>query len=260
MTTPLIHQPSGGWQKSPWPRLVTLIIVVGFLLLRPKLEGWLNGNSSSDVPSVTDAQVADSRQTVDADSKQLDASEPPPGSNADEVSSDEASSPTAEDKNASKKKTPPSDPGKPVSSKGDSKGGGSETPSLGQLSEIQPDVFESTAGLIYGKGSEDGHRLKHIMKHAEDSPTKKVHGVFDGERDQILAMIDDAWTRHQKNDSTVRSSLQNNRIVITAKMKERIGYVGGEEGERKGHPECRYLRIVIDKPNRIVTAYPVQSW
>ena len=249
MTTPLIHQPSGGWPKSPWLRLATLVIVVGFLLLRPRLEGWLNGNSNSDVPAATNA-----------DPMQTDAKEPLPGSNADEVSSDETSSPTVEDTHASKKTTPQSDSGKPAPSKGDAKSGGAETQSLGQLSEIRPDVFESTAGLIYGKGSEDGHRLKHILKHAEDSPKKKVHGVFDGERDQILSMIDDAWTRYQKNDSTVRSSLQNNRIVITAKMNERIGYVGGEEGERKGHPECRYLRIVIDKPNRIVTAYPVQSW
>lgn len=241
MTTSLIHQPSGSWQKSPWLRLATLILIFGFLFVRPKVDAWLNGNDSPGEPSVADSEVADSPPTGKTATSQSAA----PGSG-----SDEASSPTASDSGSDEATAP---------SKGDSTRD-SNTPSFGQLTEIQSDVFESTAGLIYGKGSEDGHRLKHIMKHAEDSPGKKIHGVFDGERDEILAMIDDAWTRHKKNDSTVRSSLQNNRIVITAKMKDRIGYVGGEEGERKGHPECRYLRIVIDKPNRIVTAYPVQSW
>lgn len=248
MTSPITNRNAANWQRSPWVRLATVLLVVGFLLLRPKLDEWFNGAGSTPQP-----KVAESSDEVAPNSPVTNASENTSAGSGD-------SKTAASDETSSKKSKPLGETSSSPRTDKKATQGTAEEPAKERLTEIRPDVYESLAGLIYGKGSEDGHRLKHIMQHAEDEPSKKVHGVYEGDREQILEWIDDVWTRYQNQDSTVRSSLQNSRIVITAKMNERIGYVGGEEGERKGHPECRFLRLVVDKPNKIVTAYPVQSY
>ena len=133
-------------------------------------------------------------------------------------------------------------------------------PALGTLREIRRNVFESTAGLHYVPGSADDHRLRHVMQHAEDDLTKPIHGVFEGDRDQILAVIDEAWQKAGKADSDVRSEKQNDRRIYTVNLRRRIGYMGGSEGERKSNPECRYVRLVLENQNIVVTAYPVKSF
>jgi hypothetical protein len=130
----------------------------------------------------------------------------------------------------------------------------------GQLRDVGKDIFESSAGLRYLPGSADGHRLKHVMKHAADDPKKKIHGVFEGDRDTILAVIDEAWIQAKKNGPDVRRQAQNDRTVVTANLKRRIGYVGGSDGVAKKNPECRFLRLVLERQNNVVTAYPTQSF
>ncbi len=131
---------------------------------------------------------------------------------------------------------------------------------LGKLKEIDDNVFESTAGLVYVPGGAEGHRLKHVMQHAKDNPSKPVHGVFDGDRDEILAVIDEAFMKARKGGSDVRSEKQNGRRVITVNLRRRIGQVGGSEGERQGHPDCRFIRIVLENENEVISAYPSKSF
>jgi hypothetical protein len=130
----------------------------------------------------------------------------------------------------------------------------------GQLRDIGNDILESPAGLRYLPGSADGHRLKHVLKHAADEPAKKIHGVFDGDRRTILTVIDDAWIKSAKGGPDVRRQSQNDREVVTVNLKRRIGYVGGQEGRRKQYPECRYLRLVLENKREVVTAYPTLSF
>jgi len=133
-------------------------------------------------------------------------------------------------------------------------------PQLGKLKELRDNVFESSAGLIYLPGSADGHRLRHVMKHAKDDPRKEIHGVFDGDRDQILATIDEAFVKTKKGGSDVRSEKQNGRRIYTVNLRRRIGQMGGRQGDRQGNPECRYLRIVLEDEHEVVTAYPTRSF
>jgi hypothetical protein len=130
----------------------------------------------------------------------------------------------------------------------------------GKLTEIKPRVFRSTAGLVYEPGSADGHRLDHVLKHAKNDSGKPVHGVFSGNRDQILALIDTAWLKAGQGGSGVKKTVQNQRLVVTVDMRKSIGYVGGTTGNQRGNPECRLLRIVVEEPDRVVTAYPVDKW
>jgi hypothetical protein len=136
----------------------------------------------------------------------------------------------------------------------------SSEPRLGVLREVENNVFESTAGLHYVPGGAEGHRLKHVMQHAKDVPQKEVHGVFDGNRDEILAVIDEAYVKAKKGGSDVRSEKQNNRRVYTVNLRRRIGQVGGRQGERQGNPDCRYLRLVLEHDTEVVSAFPTKSF
>lgn len=131
---------------------------------------------------------------------------------------------------------------------------------LGQLTEIRRRVYESTAGLIYLPGSADGHRLDHVMQHAEDDTSKRIHGVFEGDRDAILATIDEAFEKSRKGGRDIRTEDQNGRTVLTVRMSRKIGHMGGEEGQRQRNPECRYLRMVLENGNEVVSAYPTKSF
>ena len=126
------------------------------------------------------------------------------------------------------------------------------------LAETSKDVFESPAGLIYRSGSADGHRLTHLMKHAQDAPNKPVHGVFIGGRNEILALLDEVWKLSQeRGPPKVKTEKQRGRTVITANLNRKIGYVGGQTGKRKNHPACKKVRLVLEGKN-VITAYPVE--
>jgi len=135
----------------------------------------------------------------------------------------------------------------------------SSTPSL---REVDRDVYESAAGLRYRSGSADGHRLKHVMEHAVDNPDKVIHGVFEkSDQNSVVALIDEAYMKTRvSGNRDVRQKRQGDRTVYTVHLDRRVGYVGGREGSRKGHPECRYIRIVLEDENSVVTAYPMNSF
>lgn len=125
------------------------------------------------------------------------------------------------------------------------------------LKEIGNKTFESPAGLIYSTGSADGHRLDHLMKHSVDVPSKPVHGVFNGDKNEILSLLDEVWTMSQeRGPPNVETKQERGRTVITANLKRVIGYVGGESGKRKDYPKCSKVRLVIEGQN-VITAYPV---
>ena len=128
-------------------------------------------------------------------------------------------------------------------------------PKLGQLKQVAGKVYQSTAGLRYGPGSADGHRLVHVMKHTEDNPDKPIHGVFTGTKEEVLALIDEAWLLVQEKSKQVKSEREEDRWVHTVDMKRKIGFTGGSVGQRKNHPVCYKLRIVVEGSD-VITAFP----
>lgn len=131
---------------------------------------------------------------------------------------------------------------------------------LGVLKPVGRDVFETTAGLRYGPGSREGHRLKHIMKHAEDQPNRPgSHGVFDNgdDRVKVLAVIDEAYLLALQGGSNVKTEKQERRVVYTVNLKRRIGYVGGQTGKRRNKPAATHVRLVLEGKN-VITAFPLK--
>lgn len=130
-----------------------------------------------------------------------------------------------------------------------------DKPKLGVLKEIGQKTFESTAGLIY-RPERSEHRIDHVMQHSRDVPTKPVHGVFDGNREEILAMIDEAYMIAQKRGPPqVVTEDQGDRETITVNLNRKIGFMGGENGARRGYPPLKKIKLVLEDRD-VITAYP----
>ena len=94
------------------------------------------------------------------------------------------------------------------------------------------------------------------MEHARDNKEKPVHGVFLGNREEILAVIDEAYQiARKRGPPTVKKEEEGDRTVYLVDMKRKIGYLGGKVGDRKNHPPCRFLQLVLEE-NAVITAFP----
>lgn len=132
-------------------------------------------------------------------------------------------------------------------------------PEPGQLRDLGGKVWESVAGLRYGPGSQEKHRLLHVMRHAEDQPDRPgKHGVFagGGERKKVLALIDEAYFKALKGGKNVEIKKQGGRVIYTVNMGRRIGFVGGQAGNKKGRPGAYKIRLVLEGTN-VITAFPL---
>jgi hypothetical protein len=126
----------------------------------------------------------------------------------------------------------------------------------GVLKDLGGENYLSPAGLRYTRGSAEGHRLKHIERHLEDQPSRpSPHGVFYGDMSQVLRWIDDAFERAEKGAKGTKKKKDRGRVVMEASFGKPIGYVGGAVGKRKGNPEAKSLRLVVDG-DRVITAFP----
>ena len=129
-------------------------------------------------------------------------------------------------------------------------------PLYGFLTEIGRSRYESPAGLVYGPGSEEGHRLKHIAKHLEDQPNRPgSHGVFSGDMKAFLIAIDDAYTRAKKGAKGTTKKDDDGSVVYEVTFEKTIGFIGGEAGEKNKNPAAKKMRLVVRGSN-VITAFP----
>lgn len=216
--------------------LLGAVLVIGYWLLVPTL----NARFGLELPELRDWNAGNAGQQADdaaADPK-LNKSTAPVKS-------------TAPDKSAPDRSKPDSNAVADASSDVD------DELKYGLLREVQPDRFLSPAGLMYGPGSQEGHRLRHLERHLQDAPTRAgPHGVFDDEFPEVLAIIDEGYQRAKTGKSGVTTEKQDQRTIYTINLGRRIGYVGGREGNRRDRPQARRLRIVLEG-NRVITAFPL---
>ena len=118
-------------------------------------------------------------------------------------------------------------------------------------------IYQSPAGLRYTRGSQHGHRLTHLMAHTRDIPDRPgPHGVFDShEPAEVVALVDAAYLQAQTGRDT-RTRNEGERIVYDVNLRRRIGFIGGESGNRKNRPASKHIRLVIEG-DRLITAFPV---
>ncbi len=81
------------------------------------------------------------------------------------------------------------------------------------------------------------------------------HGVFDGGMPGALKMIDRAFERAKTGQKTTKE-LDEGRVIYNRRYGRRVGYIGGQDGNRQRKPMARRVRIVLDQ-QRVITAYPL---
>ena len=286
--TQLRQNTSSNASRKFWVQLLAFAALALLFYLKPRIEHWVQAKQRGPTSAESTAGDSTSGEKESA-SEEIEETSPVPAAEADSetspntsgaviVASAEGQKPASTESKpaAPKKKSSGGSPIKKMERSPEKKRpeltspeknnpppedqGKARSSDLGKLKELDDNVFESTAGLFYVPGGAEGHRLKHVMQHAKDNPSKPVHGVFDGDRDEILAVIDEAFMKAKKGGSDVRSEKQNGRRIFTVNLRRRIGQVGGSEGERQGHPDCRFVRIVLENENEVISAYPSKSF
>lgn len=126
------------------------------------------------------------------------------------------------------------------------------------LEQIGRETYQSESGLVYARGSFHGHRLKHLMSHAKDNPTRQgQHGVFDETQpEELLRLVDEVYLEALEGNYTDKDS-ERGREIYTVDLGKRIGYIGGESGNRRNRPPARHVRLVVDG-EKFITAYPIR--
>ena len=103
-------------------------------------------------------------------------------------------------------------------------------------------TWTSPAGLDYGPGSVHGNRIKHVLEHATENPSKPIHSVFNAQRNQVLGLVDEAWVAR-----TGPGTLQvtGNRVWVVD-LGRQVGTVG----------QTAIQVVVRDGTTRLITAFP----
>ena len=125
------------------------------------------------------------------------------------------------------------------------------------LREVGKDSWISPAGLRYqGRDPEGRTRVEHIARHLEDQPSRDgPHGVFEGQQNEVFALIDEAWKLAQSR--RIRPVVEGERSTYTVSLGRRIGYLGGRSGATQGHPPLSRILIVFETGTKnIITAFP----
>ena len=125
------------------------------------------------------------------------------------------------------------------------------------LREVGRDRLESPEGLLYTMGPRGEHRVDHVLRHGRDMPDRPVHSVFDGDKNDILAVIDEAYALAKADSPRAKMSKSRGNEAYTINMQRQIGYEGGQKGKRKGHPALKSVKLILDG-DRVITAYPVR--
>ena len=239
-------------RSSSWMIAITVFMVI-FLVLEWQQGQKQESNSSSReltgqkrLPSLTQAdQQSSVKQNQSAD--QTTQPNQPVASDALTRTQTPTSSPAKiKQTPANSNRPPPADTGK-------------SQPELGQLRDLGGKVWESVAGLKYGPGSREKHRLLHVMRHAEDQPVRPgKHGVFagNGERKKVLALIDEAYLQALKGGRDVLVKREGKRVVYTVDMRRQVGFVGGQVGKKQGNPPAYKIRLVLEG-TKVITAFPL---
>ncbi len=112
----------------------------------------------------------------------------------------------------------------------------------GTLESTGNKVWRSKQGILYGDDKQFGNRVKHVLAHTTLNPLKLKHSVFNVPRNQVIGLVDEAWTR-RVGPGVLRSGSR----VWDVDM----GRVVGTRGERR-------IRLVFyEGTMEIRTAYPI---
>lgn len=214
-----------------------------------------NGKQSSD-PQADEAQGTLTAEQLES---QLLGEPEVVKKNATDKSSTDKTSTKAGSKTETK--APSKTPTKPETSSStkSTKSSTKNDPNLlyGLLKEVGREEYVSPAGLRYTRGSEEGHRLKHIERHLADIPDRPGrHGVFEGDMAAFLRLLDEAYTRAEKGEKgTNKTEDEEGMMKYEVSFPKPIGFIGGRDGAKQKNPDAKRIRMIL-AGDRVITAFP----
>lgn len=227
--------------------LGVLALLVGYVFARPYVERYFKINLPHLVESKNDKQQNQNKNVVQHKQPQF----------SDDISQKKSLQKKGRNKNSTQ---PPVKKSPQATSKSTSKAPPrtTHTPVLGQLKKIKGNIYVSEAGLRYKPAGRE-HRTEHIMRHSKDQPNRPgPHGVFDGDRAEIFAVIDEAYLIGiKRGPPQAKIKKERGRTIYTVHMKRKIGYIGGQTGKRKKNPPVYHIRLVLEGKN-VITAFPLK--
>ena len=214
-------------KRRNWKQIILVsvaVLTVGYTLAQPKLEKWFGRELPTLNAGHYDRNVADrdNSSASDKSARNSDYSIDPSFGKDSSQSSNSGSSATSEDD---------------------------------FFASVKGSRKTSPAGLLYTPGSGGEHRVDHVMRHARDDLGKPSHGVFNGSRLEILELLDEAYEQ-TKTPGNAKHSKSRNFDEWVVDMGRTVGYEGGTNGKRKGNPDVRKIKMVLDDGYRVITAFP----
>jgi|694.fasta_scaffold07749_10 hypothetical protein len=232
---------------------ITLLIPLVLLaILYSFFQPWANARLGLKLPSIVQILSSDKKEPAPASVPDTPHADPNLKS-----AENQATAPANADFESTKQaKTIDSSAANPETNTVNPESNAGETAPYEILRKTASEVYVSAEGLRYTRGSEEGHRIKHLARHLEDMPERSGnHGVFEGGWQITLNRIDEAYRRSKQGDSKTKVRKEEDRLIIETEFNEVIGYIGGREGARKGNPTTRRLRLVTEG-DRFITAFP----
>jgi len=170
-------------RRKLYAQLAIVLVVIAFALLKPRIEPWLDQN----FPAPAD----DGRPALELGNTGAAGGRVPPVvptlEHREEHEPTAVVVPDVAARNSQSLDVDAVEGASPEVSVPDRRTGASgsresgDEPPPGQLKLIGRNVFRSTAGLVYRPGSREGHRLKHILKHATVNMQERI-GYTGGQR------------------------------------------------------------------------------
>ncbi|XZE20959.1 hypothetical protein SH449x_000851 [Pirellulaceae bacterium SH449] len=227
----------------------TALIIVGFLAIYALFQPLINNKLGWRLPGI--AQIAEQLQSQESrtrdDTNEIAGTSPKNNDSQDNPQTNGGRLETGHEEDAAAADSPTNSRSSSVQSAEDF------------LTELPRNRFRSPAGLIYGPGSDEGHRLKHIERHLEDIPNRPgSHGVFAGSMVDFLKKIDQAYLAARGREKGTSVSEDQGAMIYEASFPEAIGYLGGEAGKRQRNPKLQRMRIVVRNGDAVITAFPIR--
>lgn len=231
--------------------VVIVGIVIAYVVLQPRLNQWFGWS----LPSVA-SMVGDEKPVAKKSPSRSEANRTSTQDSSDKVGQSEPEE-SQEAAGLANRQSVDIKPSTPTKAATKSKNEDEDTaPLYGILKDVARNRYESPAGLVYGPGSEEGHRLKHIARHLEDQPDRPgSHGVFKGGMKAFLVTIDDAYQRAKKGAKGTIKKEEDGSMVYEVTFEKAIGFIGGKTGGQKKNPATKKIRLVV-RGNTVITAFP----
>ena len=260
------RRPAISWNKLL--AIALFVLLVGYIVGRPTLERWWG----IELPSLVETgssprpDEAGSKRDGGLAAEATERTAPPP-----DLAGNESAPPSAASQRSNSRPTGTPPAGATPAASGKAKDPFAVPPRTASKENTTPEReakwelrtidrgrLLSPAGLIYARGPQGEHRVDHVMRHAEDDPNRPQHGVFNGSRDDILQLLDEAYQLIQQNSKRVNKQAEGDRIEYTIRFDRPIGYEGGRSGKRNNNPQVNRLRLVLEDGKSVITAYPVR--